>query len=181
MKQLHFSAPNILRSSFLRPNLSYCVREGADKLWQIVRIANNVEGSGIIYVRRRSDAESLCKELHKEGISASFYHAGLPAVERAERQDEWIANKVRIMVATNAFGMGIDKPDVRFVIHYSAPESLEAYYQEAGRAGRDGKRSYAVMLVGEDEEENMNFLINAQFPAIKEIAAYTMSCAYSYK
>ncbi len=179
MKQLHFSEPNILQGSFLRPNLSYCVREGADKLGQIVRIANNVEGSGIVYVRRRSDAENLCKELHKEGISASFYHAGLPSVERAERQDEWIANKVRIMVATNAFGMGIDKPDVRFVVHYSIPESLEAYYQEAGRAGRDGKRSYAVLLAGEEEDATMRLLVESQFPPIEEIkSVYDDLCSF---
>ena len=179
MKQLHFSEPNILQGSFLRPNLSYCVREGADKLGQIVRIANSVEGSGIIYVRRRSDAENLCKELHKEGLSASFYHAGLPSTERAERQDEWLANRVRIMVATNAFGMGIDKPDVRFVVHYSIPESLEAYYQEAGRAGRDGKRSYAVLLAGEEEDTTMRLLVESQFPPIEEIkSVYDDLCSF---
>ena len=151
MEKLRFAEPNIIRSDYARPNLSFSVRHTDDRKGQLMRIINNVQGSGIVYVRKRDTAELLAAELREEGIAADYYHAGLPHAERTVRQNEWTSGCTRIMVATNAFGMGIDKPDVRFVVHYGMCPSLEEYYQEAGRAGRDGRRSYAVMIVGSDE------------------------------
>ena len=179
MEQLNFTEPNILQSSFLRPNLSYIVRETEDKEGQLMRIVRNVEGCGIVYVRMRNTAESVAKFLVEQGESASFYHGGLPNAERAMRQDEWISGKTRIMVATNAFGMGIDKADVRFVVHYTMSDSLESYYQEAGRAGRDGKRSYAVIMMSATDNHHILDLFEKEFPSIALIqSVYHELCAY---
>jgi len=179
MEQLDFTEPNILQSSFLRPNLSYIVRETEDKEGQLMRIVRNVEGCGIVYVRMRNTAESVAKFLVEQGESASFYHGGLPNAERAMRQDEWISGKTRIMVATNAFGMGIDKADVRFVVHYTMSDSLESYYQEAGRAGRDGKRSYAVIMMSATDNHHILDLFEKEFPSIALIqSVYHELCAY---
>ena len=169
MHHLGFKTPNIIRTSFARPNLSYVVRNVEDKLEHTLRIVRNVEGSGIIYVRTREGCEQLCEQLRAAGESANFYHAGLPSMERSLRQDDWVTGKVRIMVATNAFGMGIDKADVRFVVHYAMCDSLEAYYQEAGRAGRDGVRSYAVLLTSNDDSDRIVRLFKAEFPPLAEI------------
>ena len=128
----------ILKSGFERPNLSYIVRRCEDKAGQLLAICNAVQGSGIVYLRSRKGCEELSARLVAEGVDASFYHAGLPSEERTLRQNAWKQGSIRVMVCTNAFGMGIDKPDVRFVVHMSLPESPEAYFQEAGRAGRDG-------------------------------------------
>ncbi len=169
MDKLQFSTPNIIRNSFARPNLSYAVRHVEDKEEQLLRIINNVEGSGIIYLRSREGCEKLTENLINQGISVSYYHAGLPHAEREIRQEEWIEGNVRIMVATNAFGMGIDKADVRFVIHYTECDSLENYYQEAGRAGRDGKRSYAVLLTSADDRRRIVQLADSEFPHIEQV------------
>ena len=179
MKQLDFAEANILQSSFLRPNLSYSVRETDDKEEQLMRIVNNVKGCGIVYVRMRNTAEQVANFLIEQGESASFYHGGLPNAERAMRQDEWVSGKTRIMVATNAFGMGIDKRDVRFVVHYTMSDSLESYYQEAGRAGRDGERSYAVILMASDDNRRIADIFEREFPPIPLIqSVYHELCSY---
>ena len=179
MHQLHFAEKHIIRTSFARPNLSYAVRHTDDKNEQLLRIVNNVEGSGIVYMRSREGCEQIAELLCTNGHSASYYHAGLPHLERSIRQEEWTSGKTRIIVATNAFGMGIDKADVRFVIHYSMCDSLESYYQEAGRAGRDGKRSYAVLLAASDDNSRIEKHFEAEFPPLAEIKdIYEKICSY---
>lgn len=179
MKNLRFASENVLRSSFARPNLSYVVREVDDKYYHLMRIINSVPGAGIVYMRTREGTEQLAEQLQQDGVSANYYHAGLPAMERSLRQDEWREGRTRIMVATNAFGMGIDKADVRFVVHYAMCDSLEAYYQEAGRAGRDGKRSYAVLLASKEDSERIANLFKAEFPPIADIKRiYELICNY---
>ncbi len=179
MERLGFAEPNILRSSFARPNLSYAVRHTDDKSEQLLRVVEGVEGSGIIYMRTREGCEQMAESLRGQGHSVSYYHAGLPHAERAMRQEEWTSGKVRIMVATNAFGMGIDKADVRFVVHYSMCDSLESYYQEAGRAGRDGRRSYAVLLAASDDDSKIVKRFDAEFPPLEDIKSiYEKACDY---
>ncbi len=179
MKHLLFAERRIVRSSFARPNLSYSVRHVEDKNLQLLRVVENVEGSGIVYVRLREVAESVAEYLREQGIAASYYHGGLPHAERNIRQDEWVSGKTRIMVATNAFGMGIDKADVRFVVHYSMCDSLESYYQEAGRAGRDGRRSYAVLLVAPDDCDRVRRKFDAEFPPIETVkSVYAKICSF---
>ena len=179
MRHLNFGEENILRSSFARPNLSYVVRDSGDKYENLLRVINHVPGSGIVYMRTREGTEQLAERLRKDGINANFYHAGLPTMERSLRQDEWREGKTRVIVATNAFGMGIDKADVRFVIHFAMCDSLEAYYQEAGRAGRDGKRSYAVLLAEQRDGESIAKLFKTEFPPIADIKrVYELVCNY---
>ncbi|MBQ2419281.1 MAG: ATP-dependent DNA helicase RecQ, partial [Alistipes sp.] len=179
MENLCFAEKNIIRSSFARPNLSYVVRKVEDKEEQLLRVISGVAGSGIVYVRKRETAETLCQFLQEQGVSASFYHAGLPNEERSIRQDEWVSGRVRVMVATNAFGMGIDKADVRFVVHYTMSDSMESYYQEAGRAGRDGKRSYAMLMVAPNDYKILSRRVDGNFPPIEQIKSiYEKICAY---
>ena len=179
MHKLNFADKHIIRTSFARPNLSYAVRHTDDKNEQLMRIVNNVEGPGIVYMRSREGCEQIAELLRTNGHSASYYHAGLPHLERSLRQEEWTSGKIRIMVATNAFGMGIDKADVRFVVHYSACDSLESYYQEAGRAGRDGRRSYAVLLVASDDSSRIQKHFDSEFPPLEEIKSiYDKICNY---
>ena len=179
MENLCFAEKNIIRSSFARPNLSYVVRKVEDKEEQLLRVISGVVGSGIVYVRKRETAETLCQFLQEQGVSASFYHAGLPNEERSIRQDEWVSGRVRVMVATNAFGMGIDKADVRFVVHYTMSDSMESYYQEAGRAGRDGKRSYAMLMVAPNDYKILSRRVDGNFPPIEQIKSiYEKICAY---
>ncbi|MDE7123829.1 MAG: RecQ family zinc-binding domain-containing protein, partial [Alistipes sp.] len=158
---------------------SYSVRRTDDKNGQLLRLVRNVAGSGIVYVRTREATEQVADLLRSEGIAAAAYHGGMGHAERSLRQEEWISDKVRVMVATNAFGMGIDKPDVRFVVHYAMCDSLESYYQEAGRAGRDGGRAYALLLVASDDEGRIVKRFEQEFPPldrIKEI--YERICSY---
>lgn len=179
MHQLGFAEKYIIRTSFARPNLSYAVRHTDDKNEQLLRIINNVDGSGIVYMRSREGCEQVAEFLRTNGHSTSYYHAGLPHLERSMRQEEWTSGKIRIMVATNAFGMGIDKADVRFVVHYSMCDSLENYYQEAGRAGRDGQRSYAVLIAASDDNSRIQKHFESEFPPLEEIKSiYEKICSY---
>ncbi len=178
MRLLGFKDGRIMRSSYARPNVSFVVRRCDDKNEQLRRMLSNVEGAAIVYVRTREGCARLCDWLIEEGFSAQFYHAGLPHEERALRQEEWQRGQKRIMVATNAFGMGIDKSDVRVVIHYDMCSSLEAYYQEAGRAGRDGKRSYATLLIQSDQERASSGRMECDFPPLEVIkSVYDTICA----
>lgn len=169
MEKLRFREKNLLKSGFERPNLSYIVRKCEDKLGQLLGICNGVPGTGIVYVRSRNKTEELAAALTAAGITASFYHAGLPHSLRTTRQEEWKGGKIRVMVCTNAFGMGIDKPDVRFVVHMDLPDSPEAYFQEAGRAGRDGKNSYAVLLWNSTDTKRLHQLETISFPSLDYI------------
>ncbi len=176
---LKFAEPHVVRGDFRRPNLSYSVRHTDDKNAQLMRLLQHVEGSGIVYVRTREGAEQLAETLRGDGIAAAAYHGGLGHAERAARQEEWLRGKVRVMVATNAFGMGIDKPDVRFVVHYSMCDSLESYYQEAGRAGRDGKRAYALLLVASDDADRIARRFKQDFPPLEQVKEiYERVCSY---
>jgi ATP-dependent DNA helicase RecQ len=149
--------PAIFRQTFARPNLSYSAVLEEDKLARLLRALQNVPGCAIVYVRSRKQTQQIAQWLTNQGISADFYHAGLTTQQRADKQDAWILDRTRVVVATNAFGMGIDKPDVRLVVHLDVPDSLEAYYQEAGRAGRDGQKAYALMLYTTGDLENLRF------------------------
>jgi len=169
MDKLSFREANLLRSGFERPNLTYVVRKCEDKSGQLRDICNGVAGTGIVYVRSRARCEEVSAFLRAGGVEASFYHAGLGSDVRSERQAQWKEGKVRVMVCTNAFGMGIDKPDVRFVVHYDLPESPEAYFQEAGRAGRDGKRSYAVLLWNGMDVRRLRQIESVSFPSLEYI------------
>ena len=169
MERLGFKSKCLIKSGFERPNLSYIVRECEDKLGQLLNICNGVDGTGIVYVRSRKKTEELATFLTSNGVSASFYHAGLGPAVRAERQERWKSGDVRVMACTNAFGMGIDKPDVRFVVHFDVPDCPEAYFQEAGRGGRDGKRSYAVLLWNRMDIKRMNQIAAASFPSLEYI------------
>ena len=169
MEKLRFREKNLLKSGFERPNLSYIVRKCEDKLGQLLGICNGVPGTGIVYVRSRNKTEELAAALTAAGITASFYHAGLPHSLRTTRQEEWKSGKIRVMVCTNAFGMGIDKPDVRFVVYMDLPDSPEAYFQEAGRAGRDGKNSYAVLLWNSTDTKRLHQLETISFPSLDYI------------
>ena len=169
MSRLKFRQPNLLRTSFARDNLVYVVRKTEDKSAQLIRILQNVAGSAIVYVRTRDRAESIAEFLRQQGFSADFYHGGMNYFARSERQDAWITDRLRIMVATNAFGMGIDKRDVRLVIHYDLCDSLENYYQESGRAGRDGKKAYAVLLFSEGDIPRASQRLRLDYPPLKTI------------
>ena len=163
-KKLKFTEANVFRMSFERKNLAYIVRHATDKREQMIHILRSVEGSAIVYVRSRKRASEISDLLNQNNVEATYYHAGLEHSVKDERQKEWHDDKKRVMVATNAFGMGIDKPDVRVVIHFDCPSSLEAYFQEAGRAGRDGQKSYAVLLYNNSDKSKLQKRIADEFP-----------------
>ena len=180
-ERLGFSEKNVFKMSFERKNLAYIVRHVTDKEEQLLHILNSVSGSAIVYVRSRKRTSELAKLLMSSGISALAYNAGLDSEVRNNRQEEWTASKVRVMVATNAFGMGIDKPDVRLVIHMDCPSSLEAYFQEAGRAGRDGKKSYAILLYNDADSSKLMKRIADTFPPKEYIMNVYEHLAYFYQ
>lgn len=180
-ERLGFSEKNVFKMSFERKNLAYIVRHATDKEEQLLHILNSVSGSAIVYVRSRKRTSELAKLLMSSGISALAYNAGLDSEVRNNRQEEWTASKVRVMVATNAFGMGIDKPDVRLVIHMDCPSSLEAYFQEAGRAGRDGKKSYAILLYNDADSSKLMKRIADTFPPKEYIINVYEHLAYFYQ
>lgn len=169
MERLRFNDGCLVKSGFERPDLSYIVRRTEDKLGLLLNICNSVQGTGIVYVRSRKKTEELAAFLSSNGVSASFYHAGLGALSRSDRQAAWKEDRIRVMVCTNAFGMGIDKPDVRFVVHFDVPDSPEAYFQEAGRGGRDGKRSFAAMLWNSSDTKRLRQLATVSFPSLEYI------------
>lgn len=169
MLRLEFPEENLVKSSFARPNLSYCCKETVDKRGEILRFCLGTSGTGIVYVRSRKMCEELSLFLCQNGVSADFYHAGLSTQDRSRKQREWIDNRTRVMVCTNAFGMGIDKPDVRFVLHFGLSDSIESYFQEAGRAGRDGKPSTALMFWNSDDCKRLRQMHTTSFPSLEYI------------
>ncbi|HMQ48794.1 MAG TPA: ATP-dependent DNA helicase RecQ [Saprospiraceae bacterium] len=168
-EKLGFKTNNVLQKSFRRDNLAYVVLQEEQKERKLLEIVQKVAGSGVVYVRSRKKTKDIAHLLQKNKVSADYYHAGLPQEERAQKQDDWKNGKTRIIVSTNAFGMGIDKADVRSVVHMELPDSLEAYFQEAGRAGRDGKKAYAVLLYNDNDRRNLEHQSAQAFPGMDEI------------
>lgn len=180
-RQLHFAVPNVIKMSFARHNLAYIVSNVQDKQQQMLHLLDTVEGTAIIYTRNRARTKEIADMLNEHGHNATFFHAGLEQSVKNQRQKDWQAGKIRIMVATNAFGMGIDKSDVRLVVHADCPDSLEAYFQEAGRAGRDGKMSYAVLLFNGSDRRKLLKRIDDNYPSKEEIRQIYDHIAYFYQ
>lgn len=178
-EKLGFRERNEYRMSFRRENLGYMVFDEENKMNRMLRVIKKMGGSGVIYVRSRRETQEVARFLLNHGVPADFYHAGLDMPSRMKKQAAWTNNQVRVIVATNAFGMGIDKPDVRFVVHLDLPDSLEAYYQEAGRAGRDGKKAFPVLLYQQADRDNLWLNIENDFPDVKFIQqVYHYLCNY---
>ena len=180
-RRLNFRERCVFKMSFARKNLAYIVRHTSNKSAELIHILNNVKGSAIVYVRSRQRTKEYADTLNGTGISATYYHAGLENAEKDKRQKAWQEDQVRVMVATNAFGMGIDKPNVRCVIHIDCPDCIEAYFQEAGRAGRDGKKSYAVLLYDHSDKAKLLRRINDTFPDKEFIRQVYDQLAYFYQ
>lgn len=180
-EKLGFRQGRVLKKSFFRENLAYMVLHEEDKASRMLRVIRRLGGSGIVYVRNRRETQETARFLVNEGVSADFYHAGLPSEERMAKQDNWKNGHTRVIVATNAFGMGIDKADVRFVIHLEPPDSLEAYYQEAGRAGRDGKKSHAVLLYQDADLNQLKKNLAESFPSVDYIRRVYQSLGNYYQ
>ena len=180
-QQLGFRQENVFRMSFLRPNLAYIVRKPVNRLEDMVYLLHNIEGSAIVYVQTRKNACEIAEQICSKGISATYYHAGLDTTEKNKRQEAWKQGEIRTMVATNAFGMGIDKPDVRLVIHHECPTSIEAYFQEAGRAGRDGNKSYSFLLYDNHDRARLLKKIRTTFPDKEYIRKVYDDIAYFFQ
>lgn len=178
---LAFKEKNVLRKSFERENLRYIVRESENKIDSLIKILNKTEGTAIVYVRSRLRCKEIATDLTNAGISADYYHAGLDNDEKMRKQNAWKNNECRVIVSTNAFGMGIDKPDVRLVVHIDLPNSLEEYYQEAGRGGRDEKPAYAVILYTKTDKTKLKKRISDEFPEREFIERVYESLAYFFQ
>jgi len=169
MDKLKFKTPNILKASFARKNLSYSIVKENDKIYKLLDLLKKTNGSGIVYVRSRKRCRELSEIINQNNIKSTYYHAGLNARERAKRQESWYHNQTRVIVSTNAFGMGIDKADVSLVVHYDLPDSIESYFQEAGRAGRDGKNAKGIVLYKNEDINNSIKRLKTSFPEISQI------------
>lgn len=180
-QRLQFEKENVFRMSFERKNLNYIVRHTENKDAEMLHILNSVQGSAIVYVRNRDKTREIAKLLNEHNISAAFYHAGIDSRDKDKRQQLWSAGSTRVMVATNAFGMGIDKSDVRMVIHYEMPDSPEAYYQEAGRAGRDGATAYAVLLYTPEDKRKLSRRVSDNYPNKEFICSIYERVGYYYQ
>ncbi len=177
--KLGFKEKNVVKTDFSRSNLVYYVRHSESKVYDLIQVVNSIRGSGIVYCRNRKKTKEIADELLREGIKADYYHAGLNYELREQKQEAWLKGITRIIVATNAFGMGIDKPDVRFVVHVDLPESLEEYFQEAGRAGRDEKKAFAVLFSGGRDKQTLKKRLTDNFPEIEFIKkVYNALCNY---
>jgi ATP-dependent DNA helicase RecQ len=177
--KLLFPEKNILQKSFVRDNVIYLVRQKEDKIGYLMETVSKSKGTGIIYVRSRKKCREISDLLRQQEVAADFYHAGLDPALRREKQNQWMKGATRVIVATNAFGMGIDKPDVRFVLHLDLPDSIEAYFQEAGRAGRDGQRSLALMIYNATDKRRLHKMVTDAFPEQDRIqAVYSALCDY---
>ncbi len=181
VKRLELKEPEVFVSTFARDNISYSVFSPENKELRLMEIINKVPGTAIVYASTRKKVKDITQRFLQKGVSADYYHAGLTQKDREQRQQLWTEGRVRVIVATNAFGMGIDKPDVRSVIHYDLPSSIEAYYQEAGRAGRDGKKSYAVLLYDQNDIDRLNIHTKLSYPSIDEIKRVYQSLANYYQ
>lgn len=167
--KLQLNNVSIFAQSFEKPNLSFSVFKVDNKLNKAIEILHKVKGSSIIYCKNRNETKTVANLLIQNNINADFYHAGLNQDQRSQKQHNWVNNKTRVLVSTNAFGMGIDKPDVKTVIHFNIPDCIENYYQEAGRAGRNGKKAYAVLLFQSNDEVELNLLPEIRFPSVEDI------------
>ncbi len=178
---LGFKEKNVFRKSFERKNLSYIIRESDNKTESLINILSKIKGSAIVYVRSRLKTKEIATELIQQGLSADFYHAGLTSDDKTRKQNAWKDNECRIIVSTNAFGMGIDKPDVRLVVHIDLPNSIEEYYQEAGRAGRDEQKAYAVILYSKTDSTKLKKRIDDEFPEREFVIRVYESLAYFFQ